>query len=50
MSVAGGDYRSISPAELGQMLKSKDFFLVNVNVPYVGEIAQTDAFISYKDT
>jgi rhodanese-related sulfurtransferase len=50
VSVAGGAYLSISPAELGQMLKSKDFFLVNVHVPYAGEIAHTDGFISYKDT
>lgn len=50
VSVEGGAYRSISPAELGRMLRSKDFFLVNVHVPYAGEIEQTDAFISYKDT
>jgi rhodanese-related sulfurtransferase len=50
VSVAGGAYLSISPVELGRMLKSKDFFLVNVHVPYAGEIPRTDAFISYKDT
>lgn len=33
VSVEGGAYRSISPEELGRMLKSKDFFLVNVHVP-----------------
>jgi len=32
------------------MLKSKDFFLVNVLPAYEGEIPQTDAFISYLDT
>jgi len=46
----GGTYRSISPAELSRMLRGKDFFLVNVHVPYAGEIEQTDALISYKDT
>ena len=50
VSVEGGAYRSITPGELGRMLKSKDFFLVNVHVPYEGEIEQTDSFISYKDT
>lgn len=50
VSVAGGAYLSISPVELGRMAKSKDFFLVNVHVPYAGEIAHTDAFISYNDT
>jgi rhodanese-related sulfurtransferase len=48
--VEGGAYRSVSPEELDRMLRGKDFFLVNVHVPYAGEIEKTDAFISYKDT
>jgi rhodanese-related sulfurtransferase len=29
------------------MLKDKDFTLVNVHIPYEGEIANTDVFIPY---
>ncbi len=53
---AGADDRtgplpvSLTPAQLAQMLKAKDFFLVNVLPNYQGEIPQTDAFISYEDT
>ncbi len=42
--------RSVTAAELAQMLKGKDFFMVNVLATYQGEIPQTDAFISYQDT
>lgn len=40
-------YKNISSLELNQMLANKDFFFVNVHVPYAGEIAGTDAFIPY---
>jgi rhodanese-related sulfurtransferase len=49
VKIAEGTYRSISPAELSEMLASKDFFLVNVHVPYTAEIPGTDALISYLD-
>jgi rhodanese-related sulfurtransferase len=50
VSIEEGTYRSISAVELSQMLASKDFFLVNVHVPYAGEIPGTDVVISYLET
>lgn len=37
----------MTPAELNEALASKDFLLINVHVPYEGEIPGTDAHISY---
>lgn len=47
VAVEHGDYRQVSPMALSQALQSKNFTLVNVHVPYQGEIAQTDAFLQY---
>ena len=40
-------FETISSQDLQQMLQHKDFVLVNVHLPYEGEIAQTDAFIPF---
>lgn len=40
----------ISASELDAMLDTKDFELINVHVPYAGEIPGTDAHIRYSDT
>ena len=50
IDVASGTYTRITPAQLNQMLKGKDFFFVNTHIPYEGEIAQTDAFIPFDQT
>lgn len=44
-SAAG--FQTISSEQLEGMLRDKDFPLVNVHIPYEGEIAQTDAFIPF---
>ena len=45
--VDGGSYTDVSVAGLEAMLQNKDFELVNVHVPYAGEIEQTDAFVPF---
>ena len=49
VSVDGGTYSNITPAQLAEMLKGDDFFFVNTHIPYEGEIAETDAFIAYDE-
>lgn len=50
VSVERGTYVNITPIQLMEMVKSKDFFFVNTHVPYEGEIAYTDAVIPYNET
>lgn len=40
-------FQTITSEQLSQMLPRKDFFFVNVHIPYEGQIEGTDAFIPY---
>ena len=42
-------YADISVDQLAGMMDDKDFALVNVHIPYEGEIPQTDLFIPYNE-
>ena len=47
ITVAGGSYTQVTPTELERMLQSKDFPLINVHIPYEGEIEGTDQHIPF---
>jgi hypothetical protein len=48
-SNGGLGWTRVSPTELQQMLEQEDVYLVNVHVPYEGDIPSTDASISYAE-
>jgi rhodanese-related sulfurtransferase len=43
----GGQWTNVSSDQLAQMLQHKDFTLINVKTPYIGEIDGTDLYIPY---
>jgi rhodanese-related sulfurtransferase len=43
----GGHWTNVSPDGLATMLARKDFTLLNVKTPYIGEIDGTDLYIPY---
>ncbi len=45
----GGHWTNITPDKLAAMLGAKDFTLLNVKTPYIGEIAGTDLYIPYDE-
>lgn len=49
VAVEGGEYRDIMVPELQAMLENKDFQLINVHVPFAGDLPSTDASIRYDE-
>lgn len=49
VETSNGVYTNISPQELNAFLANKTFPLINVHIPYEGEIEKTDAFIPFDE-
>ncbi len=49
VEIPGGSYIKVEPQELKTLLSDKKFPLINVHVPYEGEIEKTDALIPYNE-
>lgn len=47
VNVGSGSYRDVTPTELQAMLKNKDFKLINVHIPFEGNLPSTDLSIPY---
>ena len=44
---SAGRYAQLSPQQLASQLERKDFVLINVHIPYQGELPRTDLFIAF---
>lgn len=45
----GGSFTDVSAVGLAAILKNKDFPMINVHIPYEGEIERTDLFIPFDE-
>jgi rhodanese-related sulfurtransferase len=49
IKVDGGSYFEVTDEKFAEMLKNKDFVLINVHIPYEGNIPGTDLSIPYNE-
>lgn len=49
VSVAGGTYQDVSFPELQSMIETKDFPLINVHIPFEGDLPDTDLSILFDE-
>ena len=47
VSIEGGSYRVVSVEELQTILEDKEFTMINVHIPWQGNIPQTDLRLAY---
>jgi len=47
INTSSGSYKNVTSKELNTLLKEKDFVLVNVHIPFAGNIVGTDLSIAY---
>lgn len=47
INLKNGSYQNVTADELNSMLKNKDFVLINVHIPFAGNITGTDLSLPY---
>lgn len=49
VAVEGGEYRNVVPLELRTMMEAEDVRLINVHIPFAGNIPDTDESIPFNE-